>query len=233
MTSVLVLCGGSPHAHDFRSIGDALTRTLEAAGSAVTIVGHPDEFARQIGAKWDLVIVHALWWTMTGDAYDEWRPDWGYHTTPATARAIDDHVRCGGALLSLHTAPICFDDWPKWGEILGGAWEWGVSSHPPKRPFDLHFNQDHPMTRQLASVVTLEDEVYGDMRMSPDSQVLAVARRHPSDTPQPIVWTHDYGLGTVAHIGVGHDAHSIEHPAITLLITQAVEWLTTRVTART
>jgi len=225
----LVLCGGSPHAHDFRSIGSALTALL---GPETVLVEHPDDFAERLGEGWDLTVVHALWWSMTGDTYDAWREDWGYRTTPDTIKAIERHVSEGGNLLSLHTAPICFDDWPGWADLLGGGWQWGVSSHPPKGPIEIRLTGAHPITADLPPTITLDDEVYGDLRMSPDTMVLAVARRHPDDREQPIIWTHRHGTGRVVHIGVGHDADSINHRDVRTLITNSADWLIETATVR-
>ena len=229
MTRTLVLCGGSPHAHDFESIRSALASLL---GHKTVLVEHPDEFADRLSEGWDLTVVHALWWSMTGDAYDTWREDWGYRTSANTAEAIDRHVREGGNLLSLHTAPICFDDWPGWGDLLGGGWQWGISSHPPKGPIEIHITGEHPITEGLPETIALNDEVYGDLRMNSDTEVLAVAQRHPDDDEQPIIWTHRHGTGRVVHIGVGHDADSINHHDVRTLITRSAEWLTETATAR-
>lgn len=224
-----MLCGGSPHAHDFRLIGSALTAIL---GPETVLVEHPDDFAERLGEGWDLTVVHALWWSMTGDTYDAWREDWGYRTTPDTIKAIERHVSEGGNLLSLHTAPICFDDWPGWADLLGGGWQWGVSSHPPKGPIEIRLTGAHPITADLPPTITLDDEVYGDLRMSPDTMVLAVARRHPDDREQPIIWTHRHGTGRVVHIGVGHDADSINHRDVRTLITNSADWLIETATVR-
>lgn len=111
------------------------------------------------------------------------------------------------------------------GDILGGGWQWGTSSHPPKGPIKIHITGQHPITEGLPETIDLSDEVYGDLRMSPQAEVLAVARRHPDDDDQPVIWTHRFGNGRVAHIGVAHDEHTITHPEITKIITRAASWL--------
>jgi len=63
MIRVLLLTGGSPHAHDFPAIGASLGTVLSAAGHDVVRVGHPDEAAdRLVGGQHDVLVVHGLWW---------------------------------------------------------------------------------------------------------------------------------------------------------------------------
>ncbi|MGA0359865.1 MAG: ThuA domain-containing protein, partial [Ilumatobacteraceae bacterium] len=91
---------------------------------------------------------------------------------------------------------------------------------------ELNITGEHPITEGLPETIALSDEVYGDLRMSPRAEVLAVARRHPDDDDQPVIWTHRFGNGQVAHIGVAHDEHTITHPVIANIITRAASWLT-------
>ena len=77
-----------------------------------------------------LITVNALRWRMLADRYDHLRDANGYTTTSTLRRAIACHVQRGGALLSLHSICICFDDWPEWGATLGASWDWQTSFHP-------------------------------------------------------------------------------------------------------
>jgi uncharacterized protein len=114
-------------------------------------------------------------------------------------QTITAFVADGGGLVGNHTASICFDDWPAWGEVLGGAWAWGRSSHPPQAPVTVEVvDTDHPVTSGLPPRWDLVDEVYGDLDLQPDLDVLAVARRHPTTSPSrwcgpgpsaPVAWS--------------------------------------------
>lgn len=236
MGKVVVLAGGVPHAHDFATIGDSITaliridcerRDQQHPGEAdpdVVLIDHPDRLEESLTAGVDVLVVDALFWRMIGHAYDPWREQWAYSPPAATRVAITDFVGNGGGLVALHTAVICFDDWPEWGDIVGGSWQWGVSSHPVFGRVVAEVVADHPVTAGIGSSFELHDEVYGDLRVRSDVDVLAVAKRTSADVDQPVVWTHRYGLGRVVYNGFGHDAASIAHPMNAQILTQAVEW---------
>ncbi len=227
---IVVLAGGSPHAHDFAEVGRALAAVL---GDRAALVGSPDEAAELLdGSRLDGVaaalVVDGLWWRMLGDAYDRWRPQHAYSPSPSVRSVLEEFVSGGGGLVALHTAVICFDDWPGWGSMLGGAWRWGASSHPPLGPVEARVVASHPVVDGLGPELRLVDEVYGGLDVSPSVEVLAVARRAPGDDDQPVVWTHRHGEGRVVFSGFGHDAASILDPANARLITQAVAWAARR-----
>ena len=228
MTNALLLTGGSPHAHDFEAIGDALERLLGEHGHAVTRCGHPDDAADVLLAgRTDVLVVHGLWWRMHGDAYEPWK-EHAYSTPLSTQEAIGGFVRAGGGLVALHTAPICFDDWPGWGDVVGGSWQWGTSSHPPLGPVTAEIIADHPVVAGLAPIIELVDEVYGDLDLREGIEPLAVARRTEHDADQPVVWAYHCGDGRVVFDGFGHDAASIVHTDNARTILRAVDWVAER-----
>ncbi len=229
MTAALLLTGGPDHAHDFPASAEALTDVLGDAGVDVTVVDHPDRAAELLPGSFRLLVVNALRWRMLPERYAPWRDEWAYATAPATREALSGFVAKGGSLLASHTASICFDDWPEWGDVLGGSWQWDVSSHPAVGPVEAHTVSGdaarHPVLHGLPTTLALDDEVYGDLSMRPDVQVLMTARRTPDDAEQPVLWTHRYGRGRVVYDGFGHDAASIRHPHHAALLRQAATWL--------
>ncbi len=228
MSDVLVLAGGAPHAHDFAASGAALVSLVESLGHHVELVDDPDAAAarlRQRSSSIAALVVLGLWWRMQGEAYVRWRDAHAYSPPASTQAALTGFVREGGGLVAVHTAPICFDDWTEWGDIVGGAWRWGVSSHPPYGPVTAEIVGAHPVVEGLPARIELDDEVYGDLAVSDDVEVLAVAKRHADDADQPVVWAHRFGDGRVVFDGFGHDARSIEHPANARILGQAVTWV--------
>lgn len=229
MTRVVVLAGGSPHAHDFAAIGDALGDLLAGHGIEVERFDHPDRAAARLDeGDVDALVVDGLWWQMLADVYEPWRSH-AYSTPVQTRTSLAGFVADGGGLVALHTTPICFDDWPEWGDVVGGSWQWGVSSHPPLGPVMATIVAVHSVTAGLPDVVTLTDEVYGDMAVRDEVEILATARRTPDDADQPVLWTHRYGHGRVVFDGFGHDPESIENEDHARLIVQAVDWVTSGV----
>lgn len=225
MSRVVVLTGGSPHAHDFESIGVALAELVRARGHAVERVAHPDAAGAMLDrGDVDALVIEGLWWRMLDDIYEPWRAH-AYVTPAATRASFDTFVAGGGGLVALHTTPICFDDWPEWGDIVGGSWRWGVSSHPPIGPVSATVRGGHDVVAGLPGKIDLVDEVYGDLALAPGIDTLAVARRNADDADQPVVWTHRYGDGRVVFDAFGHDADSLTEPAHARLIGQSVDWV--------
>ena len=225
MSHVVVLAGGSPHAHDFAATGAELAHLAVAAGHTVTCCGDPDDAARLVGGA-DALVFDGLWWRMLGDAYDPWRPQFGYSPGAATRAALAGFVRDGGGLLAVHTAPICFDDWPEWGAVVGGAWQWGHSAHPPPQPATIQVTREHPVVAGLPAEFVVSDEIYGDLAIDPGVDVLAVSRRDADDADQPVVWAHRYGSGRVVYDALGHDRDSLSHADHRQLLSQALAWVT-------
>lgn len=226
MSHVLVLAGGSEHAHDFPAIGSALVALLERRGHVVDLVDHPDRAAEHLRTEvCDALVVDALFWRMLGEAYDTWRDRWAYRTPSVTREALSSFVEQGGGLVAIHTTPICFDDWAEWGDILGGSWQWGVSSHPAQGAVDVELVADHPVVAGLPPRFELCDEVYGDMALREGVEVLAVAKRHAADEDQPVVWAHRFGEGRVVFDGFGHDGASITDPNNSRLLLNAIDWV--------
>lgn len=229
MSRVLVLAGGSDHAHDYPAIGDALVSIVERNGDTVELVDHPDRAAGALDReRWDALVVDALFWRMVGDAYDPWRERWGYSPPEHTRVSLERFVRAGGGLLAMHTTPICFDDWAGWGDVVGGSWRWGTSSHPAAGAVDVMVVADHPVVADVPTRWNLVDEVYGDLDIRPGVDVLATARRTPDDEDQPVIWAHQFGEGRVVFDGFGHDAASILDQNHSAVLTSGLRWVTGR-----
>lgn len=228
MADVLVLSGGPDHAHDFAATGRALADIVQDAGRAAEVVEHPDDAAAALArGGYRALVVNALRWRMGGERYDPWRAEWAYATPEATRQSIAGFVAAGGGLVGNHTAAICFDDWPEWQAVLGGAWNWGRSTHPPQAPVTAVVDRpdSHPVTAGLPHRFSLDDEVYGDLDLDPAIRPLAHATRHDGDEPQPVVWVHRFGEGRVVYDGFGHDVASLRDPVHVRLLRQAVHWV--------
>jgi type 1 glutamine amidotransferase len=228
MSRAVVLSGGPDYAHAFDQTGSTLADLVRSTGREVVLLDHPDAVTDQLqDSDVDVLVVNALRWRMLAERYDPWRDEWAYTSTPELRSAITSFVAGGGGLVGNHTAPICFDDWPEWADVLGGGWVWDVSSHPPLGPVDARvIRADHPITVGVDPLFRVDDEVYGDLRRH-DVEVLVTARRTPDDADQPVVWAHRYGSGRSAFVCFGHDRRSLLDPNVSRLITQSIDWVTT------
>ncbi len=225
----VVLSGGLTH--DFPATTACLTALLDASG--VTAEMHTDVDAALTalpGAA--LLVVNALRWTMTGpgtpDRYRALAAAEGASPSGPARAALDAHLAAGGGVLGMHTAAICFDDWPAWGATLGGAWEWGHSQHPPLGPsVTVSVGAEHPLTAGIDDFA-LVDEVYGDLRLAPDVTGLLSAPQPGSGAVQPLLWAREHGGGRVVYDALGHHAPSYDVPQHREIVRRAIDWTTGR-----
>lgn len=226
----VVLSGGL--AHDFPATTARLAELLDHAGLEVDVhtgtAGVDSAFTALPGAA--LLVVNALRWTMTGPAtpqrYRGLAATEGASPGVAAREALAAHLAAGGGVLAMHSASICFDDWPAWGAALGGAWEWGRSQHPPLGPpVAVSVAAEHPLVAGLADF-SLVDEVYCDLRRAPDVTGLLTARPPGCTEAQPLLWAREHGGGRVVYDALGHHVPSYDVPEHREVLARAVRWTT-------
>jgi hypothetical protein len=140
----LILTGGI--FHDFEASAQALAAVLAPLGITSRI--EPDMEAglgSLVDSPVDLVTVNALRWEMIGEKYDPYRETEAYSPSPTARAALSTYLAQGGALLGLHTASICFSDWPEWTALLGGHWVWGTSWHPQPEAVTVAPSPENPL----------------------------------------------------------------------------------------
>ncbi len=217
----LILVGGI--FHDFQASAEALAMILAPLGIESRIEADLDAgMASLADNPVDLLTVNALRWEMIGEKYDPYREAEAYSPPHKTRLAIEAHLQTGGALLGLHTASICFSDWPEWGSLLGGHWVWGTSFHPQPETVSVVPDQDNVLGNLPPFAV--HDELYTDLWIGPGAQVLAHGHSAAMPTPQPIVWSQTVGAGRVIYDALGHDSESLQHPSHAQLLRETVKW---------
>lgn len=217
--SALIVAGGS-HAHDFAATSAALAGVLRQHDLTVDIVDEPDDAWRAMIERerpYGLLAVNGLRFRMTHARYDSLRPRWGYRTPSSADTALDRHLGAGGAVLSTHTGCICFDDWGRWGELLGRAWSWDErhpSWHPERGALTIEPTAGHGAPFEIV------DEIYTDMLETGGVEVLA------SCNGQPVVWRRSEGISRVGVTTVGHGVDTYDNPSYRTLLDHLVDWLT-------
>lgn len=224
MACNLILTGGPNH--PFAVAAPALAALLAEQGIDSTI---SEDIESALGAldknRPELLTVYALRWSMSGNAkYAPLRKRWAFSLSERGRLAILSHLERGGGLIALHTALICFDDWPGWKEILGGGWNWGRSAHPPYGKVKVRPDvSDHPVVRGLDAFM-LDDEVYGDLELGADVRALLHARAGTAPNWQPVLWTRYAGPARVVVDALGHDAGAFSHPVHRRIVARAALW---------
>lgn len=217
----LVLSGGISHPYHQGCV--ELVAVLDGAGLDVDQIGEPDELAR---LQHELLVVDALWWTMGAARYDAVRDEWARSLDDLARQAIDDHISLGRSVLAVHTAVLCFDDWPRWGDILGARWDWQRSFHPPlsDEPVTITVATDrHAITRGIRSF-DIVDEVYGFLELAGDLDPLATSPHGGAD--HPLLWVRELPSGSRVVVDLlGHDRRSMDHLVHRELLRRSVHWL--------
>jgi uncharacterized protein len=226
----VVLSGGLTH--DFPATTACLAELLAGQGVQADVRIDVDSALRALpGAA--LLVVNALRWTMTGPGtprrYREQADAEGASPSPEARDALAAHLAAGGGLLGMHTASICFDDWPGWGEALGGAWVWGTSHHPPIGPeVAVEVAGAHPVVDGVDGF-TVVDEVYGGLALRPDVDGLLAAPQPGTGAPaHPLLWAREHGGGRVVYDALGHHPPSYAVPEHREIVRRAIRWTTGR-----
>jgi uncharacterized protein len=216
----VVLSGGP---HPFHETTPRLVALLESEGLACHVVDHPDDAAPLVAPphRPDLFVLNTLRWRMLAPRYTDRRAH-AYTTSDTVRAAFPAYVHGGGALLALHGAPICFDDWPGWRDLVGAAWVWDVSSHPPLGDMQVRVQGNHPVVEGIEDF-TVFDEAYGFMDLVDDVEPLATA--HHGGVDHPLLWVRGFGAGRVVTCTLGHGAESFDHPTHRALLRRSVRWL--------
>jgi type 1 glutamine amidotransferase len=86
---------------------------------------------------------------------------------------LEAYLKRGGGLVVVHAGAVSRDpDWYK--AIIGGSWRFGVTKWL-EAPMSLYFtDRENPITRDLSNF-DIDDEIYYDMELLPEVQVLAAA----------------------------------------------------------
>lgn len=217
----LILAGGI--FHDFAATSAALATILAPLGIQSRIEWDLEAGLVSLAeSPVDLLTINALRWEMIGDKYDPYRDTEAFSPSHTARAALQNYLTRGGALLGLHTASICFSNWPEWQSLLGGSWVWGSSWHPPPEPVTIAFGTNTILSH-LPSF-TVHDELYSELALDPDTTVLATGVSDAMVTPQPVIWQHQVGQGRVVYDALGHDSASLNHATHAQLLRDATHW---------
>ena len=219
----VVLTGGI--FHPFHATSSHLGQVLADRGIETRIFQDVEAgLACVRDAKPALLTVNALRWRMAGDKYDPYRDAWRFELSAEGQRTIEEHVRGGGGLLGLHTASICFDAWPGWGDVLGADWIWGESYHPPLGRIEAAPTAEpHPITDGLGAF-SVDDEVYTKLSLRDDVRGLLEASPGDGEGPQPLLWARAFGDGRVVYDALGHDVDSLAEPTHARILVRSALW---------
>ena len=174
----------------------------------------------------DLFVLMGLHWTgsQTADGKPNYLPIEDKHK-----QSFETYVRSGKPLLAPHGAVASFDDWPRYGELVGVTWVWDTSTHSP---LDRHtvriLPTGHPLTDGLEDY-TLQDELYYNLRLTPSLPAIVHAEATWEGKGRPMLISGNGGrvdgAGRMVYMANGHNMLAYECPAIQTIWRNAVKWL--------
>jgi type 1 glutamine amidotransferase len=174
----------------------------------------------------DLFVVMGLHWTGMGEA---WAGSLPYY--PLTAKqqgAFERYVASGRPLIAHHGAIASYDDWPRFGELLGFTWVWGVTTHSPLGEHTVEvLPTGHPIVAGVEAY-TLFDELYYDVKVTPGLAMSVHAEATWDGQPRPMIVTASggrvAGAGRTVYLANGHDLRAFACPALAQIWRNAVRW---------
>lgn len=216
----MVLSGGVTH--DFAPLSARVAEVLGGVGFEANVREDVLPALADLDGV-DLLVVNMLRWRMSDGKYADRAAEFGIEVDASTQATVESWVRGGGALLVLHAASICFDDWPGWRDLIGARWVWGTSHHPPLGPVEVAVHTDrHPVVAGLPPTFAIEDEVYGFLDETDDVVPLATAAH--SGREHPLLWARDVGAGRVVHDTLGHHLASYEVDVHRRIVQRSALW---------
>ncbi|WP_295526190.1 ThuA domain-containing protein [Novosphingobium sp. Chol11] len=210
--------------HPFAESSAALASIAQGMGLRTTLTSSISEALTLVSGRRSILAVNALRWSMTqAERHAADRAEWGALLDDADMARIANHVAGGGSLLAMHTAVICWDNQPGWIDLLGGGWNWDHSFHPPLGNVSAELTFAGAAISAGERRFTLADEVYHNLDLASDCEVLAAA--DAGHGAVPVVWRRMCGTGKVAVDTLGHDGASLQHPAHAAILAGLLEWL--------
>ena len=146
----------------------------------------------------------------------------------AQKKELAAFVQGGKGFVAAHTALTAFDDWPEFGEMLGGRYD----GHPWHAPGTvINEGADFPATRHFPATFTINDEFYQAKAFSPNARVLLrldVSKMPPHAELRnqgfPLAWAKNYGKGRVFYSSFAHDAGTWDNRDIAQMYFEAIKW---------
>lgn len=181
---------------------------------------HQEAFAKPIEERFDAILLHDM-----------------HHTTSEqTKQRLRAFVEAGKGVVSLHHAIVNYTDWPWWyEEVTGGKYfEKAVGRHAASRYREgvdflvtpVKEKQSHPVLRGVGPLL-VHDEVYKNMWLSPQIDVLM--ETDAPDNDKPVVYVGPHAKARSIYIQLGHSPQTMQNPGFRRLVQNALFWVGHRI----
>ena len=174
----------------------------------------------------DLFVAMGLHWTGMSA---EWAGKMAYHPLePRHQAAFAAYVAAGRPIIAHHGGIASYDDWPRYGELLGFTWVWDVTTHSPLGDHRVDvLRTGHPIVAGVEDY-TLFDELYYDVQVTRGLVTAVHATAEWDGQPRPMIITAEggrvAGAGRTVYLANGHDMRAFAAPALRQIWVNAVRW---------
>ena len=136
----------------------------------------------------------------------------------AVKQSILDYVRSGKGVVGIHAATAALQNWPEYGEMIGGYYGGHIHQEVIIKPED----PSHPVNACFGGKpFTITDEIYISREPYSRKNVRVIAgldlsrmedpKKRP-DKDYAVSWVRAYGKGRVFYTTLGHDAATYWNP---------------------
>jgi uncharacterized protein len=175
----------------------------------------------------DLLVVMGLYWTGMSA---EWAGNLEYQPMQEQHKqAYENYIASGYPVLAHHGAIASYDDWPRFGELLGFSWIWGTTAHSPLGDYWVHvLPTGHPIVIGVHDYI-VHDELYYNVKTTPGLALAVHAEAEWKSNRLPMIITAEggriKGAGRTAYLANGHDMRAFEAPALKQIWINTINWL--------
>src|SRR6188768_2927119 len=185
---ILFLGHNSEH-HNSALYMPMLASALSKEGINFSYTENPDDLNEENLSKYDGLMIYANHDSITADQ----------------EKALLDYVASGHAFLPVHCASFCFQNSPKYIELVGGQFQ----KHDTATFIANIVNEQHPIMQGIEEFSTW-DETYVHSKLTNDRTILI--ERLEGDRPEPWTWVKESGKGKVFYTAYGHDERTWSNP---------------------
>jgi type 1 glutamine amidotransferase len=126
----------------------------------------------------------------------------------------------GVPAVNLHCAMHCYrtgtDDWFKFVGVQS-------TGHGPQQPIEVSFvDHDHPVSKGLDDWITINEELYNNVKVFDTARPLARGKQGNSDFV--VTWVNEYGKTRVFSTTLGHNTQTVADRRYLDLVTRGLLW---------
>jgi putative membrane-bound dehydrogenase-like protein len=138
--------------------------------------------------------------------------------SPEQEQALLDYVASGKGFIPLHCASFCFQNSPKYIELVGAQFQ----RHGTGTFRTILAENEHPIMRGFGGFESWDETYVHTKHNETDRTVLEY--RQEGDRREPWTWVRMHGKGRVFYTAWGHDQRTWGNPGFQNLVERGIRW---------